>query len=156
MNRGLLETRKYFIGLLPGDLQVQRVSTEINLVAPANLASGSDGYPAKRIWIVPQLEYALADQMRKVNVARHAIGVPQTQSISGQWLRMYQFQHSYGLLISPQRQTKASRSARNDRVQPAATSKRNHTARPERGSVATLSWAVNTVVSNPKSRFIVP
>jgi hypothetical protein len=116
---GLLpDVPEFVLVLFSRDLQVQGVSAEINLVAPANLACGSDRYPAKRIRIVPQLEYTLADQMRKVNVARHAIRVPQMQSIYGQWLRMNQFQHSQGLLISPQRQAKASRSARDVSVNP--------------------------------------
>jgi hypothetical protein len=84
----LAETRKYLVGLLSRDLQVQRISTEIDLFAPAKLACGSNRYPFKRFWIVPLLEHAFADQMREVHDTGNAIGVPETELVAGKRLCM--------------------------------------------------------------------
>jgi hypothetical protein len=75
MSRHPVETRKYLFGALSRDLDVQRVSTQIDLVAPAKLARRSKGYASKHFRVVPQLEHAFADQTRKVHNARNAIGV---------------------------------------------------------------------------------
>jgi hypothetical protein len=76
MDGHLPEIAKYFVGLLSRDLQVQRISTQIDVFAPAKLARRAYGHPFKRLCIVPQSKHAFADQVREIHDTRNAIGVP--------------------------------------------------------------------------------
>ena len=78
-SRRQVEAGERFVGLLSGDLHVQRVGTQIELVAPNQFARGADLHLAKLGSIIPQGENALADQGGDIGKACHAIGKLQAQ-----------------------------------------------------------------------------
>jgi hypothetical protein len=63
---------KVFRGL-PGQLQIDSIGTQLDLIIPADLPGGADVDLSKELLILPRLEDALPRQLRQVHGAFRAV-----------------------------------------------------------------------------------
>jgi len=81
------------LGLLSRDLHVQCVGAQVEIVAPRNLSPRANVDRFEVLVVLPGYKYALANQVRQVDLADDAICVPNPQSVSWQCSYFNWLQH---------------------------------------------------------------